>query len=299
MESGQRIPGRRHPLAAFLRRLAMAAAGLDRHRGPVALATAALFATIAASDRWVWPDVSLALAYAFPIGLASYVFGLRAGAALSVAAVATAAFLGGPAPWPLARDAIVLAQYLVLAVAAGLLGDAIRLNRRHEMQLRCLADVARELVDCAEDETMVRRAVEAAVELTGATGGFVATGSRNGWTARDVFVDGEWSVRDVVWWRDVVPPWELPDGRRDDAVDAHGEPWSALELLDAALQLGAPIPDWPGASGALVVFREADRPFEAFTRELFASWALQVSAALRARNGEHGATRLQDATHAR
>jgi hypothetical protein len=65
-------------------RLAAAGAGLDRHRGPVAAATVALCAAIAIVERWLWPDVSLALAYAIPISLAAYVFGLRIGGVLSV-----------------------------------------------------------------------------------------------------------------------------------------------------------------------------------------------------------------------
>jgi hypothetical protein len=89
VNSQQRIPVRRDPGGEFMLRLA-AGAGPDRHRGPVAAATGTLCAAIAIVERWLWPDVSLALAYAIPISLAAYVFGLRGGV-LSVVAVLVAA----------------------------------------------------------------------------------------------------------------------------------------------------------------------------------------------------------------
>lgn len=274
---------RRQAWGGLPHRLARAEAALRRRRPAVCVITVGLFALIAAADRWIGPDLSLALGYAVPISLAAYVFGVRVGLALSLLGVV----LGLQAPTGptaaarlLADEALLFAQYATLAVGTGLLGRALGRLEHHDTVLRCLADVARRLTVAVEPIDVLRNGVEAGVQLTGADGGFVAARSERGWGAGEVFLDGEWSRRRVLWWPVPVPPWEMTAHAALTAEEELGQD-GLLQQLGAAVQLGVPI-GVPGAGLALVVFRAEPRSFEQTPREALALLALHVAAVLEA-----------------
>src|SRR5439155_925462 len=81
-----------------------------------------------------------------PIALGAYTFGIRLGVELSVVCVILRRICAGRAygPWWLyAGSALMLAEYLMLAVGTGMLGRAVRRLERHARVLRRMSELAR------------------------------------------------------------------------------------------------------------------------------------------------------------
>ena len=115
---------------AMLERLLRAEVVLRRRRGRrrAAVLVAAMIGTVALADAQLWPGVSLAFGYTLPIALAAYAFGARRGSALAVLCVVlrrVCADRAYGAWWLYTGSALMLAEYLLLAVGLGLLGHAV------------------------------------------------------------------------------------------------------------------------------------------------------------------------------
>jgi len=252
---------------------------LRRWRRWVGGLVAAMVGVLAVVDGRLWPGISLAFGYSVPIALGAYTFGIRLGVELSVVCVILRRICAGRAygPWWLyAGSALMLAEYLMLAVGTGMLGRAVRRLERHARVLRRMSELARGLTGL-ESDAALRRAVEASVRLTGADGGFVAMSADGDWRTDRVFTDGRWEAQSLVWWPRALGPWE--PGRWRSGTS----PWSqvALQQLGARVQMAAPVTaGGRRADTALVVFRAGPRPFERATREILALFAAHVGAAL-------------------
>ena len=108
----------------------------------------AMIGVIAWADAEVWPGLSLAFGYAVPIALGAYIFGLRVGVQLSILGVILRCLFAGRVYgpwWPYAGSALMLAEYLMLALSVGLLGRAARRLERHTRVQRHLIEFARGL----------------------------------------------------------------------------------------------------------------------------------------------------------
>ena len=227
---------------------------LRRWRRWVGGLVAAMVGVLAVVDGRLWPGISLAFGYSVPIALGAYTFGIRLGVELSVVCVILRRICAGRAygPWWLyAGSALMLAEYLMLAVGTGMLGRAVRRLERHARVLRRMSELARGLTGL-ESDAALRRAVEASVRLTGADGGFVAMSADGDWRTDRVFTDGRWEAQSLVWWPRALGPWE--PGRWRSGTS----PWSqvALQQLGARVQMAAPVTaGGRRADTALVVFR--------------------------------------------
>jgi len=274
---------RRRTVPTLLDRLLGGEPTLRRARRLVGGLVAAMVGTIAVVDGRLWPGISLAFGYSVPIALGAYTFGTRFGVELSIVCVILRRVCAGHAygPWWLyAGSLLMLAEYLMLAAGAGVLGGAVRRLERHARILRRMSELARGLTGLDRDGAL-RRAVEASVRLTGADGGFVATAADGDWRATHVFADGRWQAQSVVWWPRALGPWQPGRWRSGES------PWSevALQQLGARVQMAAPVtaggrrPDT-----ALVVFRAGTRPFERPTREILALFAAHLGASVSAAN---------------
>src|SRR5438552_13324296 len=256
---------------------------LRRRRRWVGGLVAAMVSALAVVDGRLWPGISLAFGYSVPIALGAYTFGIRLGVELSVVCVILRRICAGRAYgswWLYAGSALMLAEYLMLAVGTGMLGRAVRRLERHARVLRRMSELARGLTGL-ESDAALRRAVEASVRLTGADGGFVAMSADGDWRPDRVFTDGRWQEETLVWWPRALWPWEPGRWRSGES------PWSevALQQLGARWQMAAPVtaggrrPDT-----ALVVFRAGPRPFERPTREILALFAAHLGASVSAAN---------------
>src|SRR5712692_3310073 len=119
-----------------------------RRRHGVAFVIGAVVGGVAWADAYVWPGISLAFGYAVPITLAAYVFGIRRGVELSLVCGVLRVVCAGRAygPWWLyVGSALMLAEYLMLAVGGGLLGRAARRLARQTRVLQGLSEFARTL----------------------------------------------------------------------------------------------------------------------------------------------------------
>jgi len=254
---------------------------LRRWRRWVGGLVGAMVGVLAVADGRLWPGISLAFGYSVPIALAAYTFGIRLGIELSVLCVILRRICAGRAYgawWLYAGSALMLTEYLMLAVGAGALGRAVRRLERHARVLRRMSELARGLMGL-EPEAALPRAVEASVRLTGADGGFVAMSTEGDWRTDQVFTDGSWQAESVVWWPRALGPWEPGRWRIGTS------PWSevALRQLGARAQMAAPVSTGGQRPGmALVVFRAGSRPFERATREILALFAAHLGAALNA-----------------
>jgi signal transduction histidine kinase len=253
---------------------------LRRRRMRMGVVIAAMVAVIAVADAQIWPGISLAFGYAIPIVLGGYVFGMRLGVELSVLCVILRRVCAGRTYgmwWLYEGSALMLAEYLMLAVGAGLLGRAVRRLEEHARALRGLSERARELTTALAPESILRQSVEAGVLLTGADGGFIATASPAGWSTEMVFARGRWRAQSLLWWPDTAGPWEASVRANGFRCDA------ALAQLGARVQVAVPVEAGEGKQRlALVVFRGAPRVFKPPTREVLELFALQLAAALKA-----------------
>ena len=270
---------------AIVERLLRAEVALRRRRGRrrVAVLVTAVIGAVAVADAQLWPGVSLAFGYTLPIALAAYVFGARRGSELAVLCVILRRVCAGRAYgawWLYTGSALMLAEYLMLAVGLGLLGHVVRRLARQTRLLRDLSEYGQRLTTLVEPEAILRQAVETSVTLTGADGGFVATARAIGWGADAVLRRGEWRTLAVAWRPPAERPWttsalEPADPARSEA-DGIGQ-------LDARVQLAVPVPGpAAGPHRALVVFRGGQRPFTEPTREVLELFAQHVAAALNA-----------------
>jgi len=254
---------------------------LHRWRGWVGGLVAAMVGVLAVVDGRIWPGISLAFGYSVPIALGAYTFGIRLGLELSVLCVILRRMCAGRAYgawWLYAGSALMLTEYLVLAVGAGVLGRAVRRLEKHARVLRRMSEMARGLTGLEREAALVR-AVEASVRLTGADGGFVAISAEGDWRTDRVFAGGRWQAQSLLWWPRALGPWE--PGRWRSGTS----PWSeeALRELGARVQMAAPVSTGGRRPGtALVVFRARSRPFERTTREILALFAAHLGAALSA-----------------
>jgi len=237
----------------------------------------------ALADAWIWPGISFAFGYALPITLGAYVFGSRAGVLLSLLAVILRRVCAGRAYgpwWVYGGSALMLTEYLMLAVGAGLLGRVVRRFERHARVLGELSLLGRELTATLDPQAILREAVEGAVRLTGAEGGFVATLNGAAWQTDAVFVRERWHCEAFVWWPYAVAPWEAPHRGRSQPSTLLCDP--GLRRLGAHVQLAVPMHGSGSASRlALVVFRAERRIFSRPTREVLGLLALHVAAALK------------------
>jgi hypothetical protein len=270
----------------LLERLLRMEATLRRRRGRAGAVVAVMIALIALADAQVWPGISLAFGYSVPVALGSYVFGLRVGVQLSVLAVVLRRLCAGRTygPWWLyAGSALMLAEYLMLAIGTGLLGRAVRRLERHARVLRRMSAAARDVTTSVGPETIVRQAVEAAVALTGADGGFAAGAAEEGWITQAVFTSRRWQPCAVELRTDAIAfSGNGLGGARAFGVSILSDD-PTLRELGAGAQLAALVPASDArADLALVVFRAEPRPFEHLTSEVLELWALQVAAALTA-----------------
>src|SRR5437879_7968849 len=113
-----------------------------------------MIGTVACADAYGWPGISLAFGYAVPVTLGAYVFGVRRGIELSIVCVILRRVCAGRAygPWWLyAGSLLMLAEYLMLAVGAGVLGGAVRRLERHARILRRMSELARGLTGLERD----------------------------------------------------------------------------------------------------------------------------------------------------
>ncbi len=266
----------RYVKQAVLDRLLRAEPRLRRRRERVLVAIAIMMTIIATADLRLWPGVSLAFGYSLPIALGAYALGMRVGVALSLLAVALRAIFAGRAYgswWLYAGSALMLAEYLLLAIGVGLLGRAVARLERQTRVLRHLSEFGRNLTGLRDTDAIWRAGVEGAVRLTGAEGGFVATQHGAAWRATTVFRRGEWHEHTVLW---------LPETPR---IAQLGEPRPApadlAARLDAPIHVGAPI-TVPGGGPPcqLVVFRAVHGPFTPATAEVVTLAALHMTTAL-------------------
>ena len=273
----------RRLLPGVLDRLLEAEAWLRRHRQSVGPAIAAMIIAIALADAWVWPGISFAFGYALPITLGAYVFGSRAGVLLSLLAVILRRVCAGRAygPWWLyAGSALMLTEYLTLAVGVGLLGRVVRRFERHTRVLGELSLLGRELTVTLDPQAILRQAVEGEVRLTGTEVGFVATRDGAAWQTDAVLARGRWHCEAFVWWPYAAAPWETPHRGRSQLSTRLCDP--GLRRLGAQVQLAVPIHGHGTESRlALVVFRAERRMFARPTREVLGLLALHVAAALK------------------
>ena len=241
---------------------------LRRHRERVLVAIAVMMTVIAAADVRLWPGISLAFGYSFPVALGAYALGIRMGAALSVLAVVlrAAAFPEGrphAAWWLYAGSALMLGEYVLLAVGVGLLGRAVARLERQTRVLRHLNELGRNLAAMRDPEAIRRAGVEGAVRLTGADGGFLAAQHGGSWRATAVFRRGQWHDHSVFW---------VPEPARENP---------AARQLDAPIQLAARVALPGGVPPCqLVVFRALHGPFTPATAEVLTLAALDMTTAL-------------------
>jgi len=249
----------------LLERLLRVEARARRQRLGFAVAVVAGTGALAVADAWWWREHSLAAGYVLPIVLAAYAFGIRAGVLLSALAVALrhlAAKEGADFWWVYGGGALMLAEYVALAVGVGLIGRALRRQERQGRLLRLLNAHGRALAGAVDTAVVERMGVEAAIELAGADGGLVARAEGGRWKADAVWRAG-WQERPLEWTAETA---RLP-GR-------------VLESLDASAQVALRVP--VSRPLALVVFRTAPAPFAEATREVLELFALRVAAALNA-----------------
>jgi signal transduction histidine kinase len=232
-----------------LDRLLEAEPVLRRNRHRLRAVLAAMFLLIALADARLWPRVSFALGYAVPISLGAYVFGVRVGIALSLLGVVLRTLCAGRSYeewWLFAGSALMLTEYLALAVGVGLLGRAVRRLERYTHALEHLGEVTRQLTATLEREALLRHAVKASVELAGADGGFVTDEASGG-----------------------------------GAPVGSSEPPHAASRARATLSV--PIPhQGPGPPLKLAVFRTTGQAFSPLAGEVLGLFALHVAAALTA-----------------
>lgn len=248
-------------------------------RRRLGLAVATMIGVIAIADVEM-PGVSLAFGYALPIALGAYAFGVRVGVGLSILCVVLRRLCAGHAygaSWLYAGSALMLVEYLLLAIGVGLLGRAIRRLERHGRTLRHLGELGRTLLAFDDQEVIWRKGVEGSVRLTGAEGGWVATPGEGSWRSGTVFVDGSWRDHDVEW----TPsrPAQQP-GQAMGGVPAPTD--RALQELGVAAILAVELPASVKPPRTLVVFRRTPRPFERPTQEVLGLFALHLAAALNA-----------------
>ena len=249
--------------------------GIRRHRDRVLLSIVVMMAVIAAADVRLWPGISLAFGYSFPVALGAYALGIRSGVGLSVVAVVLRAAFAGRTygPWWLyAGSAFMLAEYLLLAFGVGLLGRAIARLERQTRVLRHLNEFGRNLAAMRDPDRIWPAAVEGAVRLTGADGGFIATQHGMAWRAAAVFHVGGWSSNPVIF---------LGEAGASRHVDGASDEDSSWRPLDAPIHIGVELVT-PGGGPArqLVVFRALHGPFTAPTVDVLKLAALHVSTAL-------------------
>jgi signal transduction histidine kinase len=257
-----------------------------RRRQAVVVVIAAMVGAVAWADANLWPGMSLAFGYAVPITLTAYVFGIRRGVALSLLCVVLRRVCAGRAygPWWLyAGSALMLTEYLMLAVGGGLLGRAARRLARQTRTLQRLSEYGSAFTTTLDPEAIWRQAVEAAVRLTGADGGFVATATGNEWQTAAVFFEGTWQPLAFVWWPDRRGPWR--EGKAGGPLGTGTAPstGAALERFRVCVELAVPIRLADTDPGhALVVCRAEPRLFEQPTREVLSLFASHIAAALQA-----------------
>ena len=240
---------------------------LRRHRERVLVVIAVMMTAIATADMRLWPGISLAFGYSFPVALGAYTLGIRVGGALSVLAVVlrAATFPAGRAHeawWIYAGGALVLSEYLLLAVGVGLLGRAVARLERQTRVLRHLNELGRNLAAMRDPDSIRRAGVEGAVRLTGAEGGFLAAQHNGSWRAAAVFRRGQWYDHPVLW---------VPDPARENP---------AARQLEAPIQLAARVTVPAGSPYQLVVFRALHGPFTPATAEVLTLAALDMTTAL-------------------
>src|SRR5712692_1116945 len=257
---------------------------LRRRRRWMGFLIIAMIGVIAWADAQVWPGLSLAFGYAIPIALGAYTFGLRVGIQLSLLGVILRRLCAGRvygAWWLYAGSALMLAEYLMLALSVGLLGRAARRLRRHTRVQRHLSEFARGLTQILDPDVVLRQGVEASVHLSGADGGFAATASDAGWRTEAVFRQGHWHAQPLRWWPPATAPWEQSTASRWQLCEAIVTGELTLRELGAHVALAAPIPEaGPRPRRALVVFRAERRRFTPPTREVLELLALHVAASL-------------------
>ncbi len=145
---------RRRTLPTLLDRLLGGEPTLRRARRWVGGLVGAMVGTIAVVDGRLWPGISLAFGYSVPIALGAYTFGTRLGVELSIVCVILRRVCAGHAygPWWLyAGSLLMVAEYLMLAVGAGVLGGAVRRLERHARILRRMSELARGLTGLERD----------------------------------------------------------------------------------------------------------------------------------------------------
>jgi hypothetical protein len=246
--------------------------GLRRHRDRVLFAIGAMMAAIATADMRIWPGISFAFGYSLPVALAAYALGIRMGVLVSAVAVVLRAVFPGRTygPWWLyGGSALMFAEYLLLALAVGLLGRAIARLDRQTRVLRHLNELGRHLAIVRDPDAIWRAGVEAAVRLTGADGGFLATLHGTTWRASETFYRGEWRERPVILlMRTALSIADLED---------HDGSWER----DAPIRLAAPVTAPAGGpSPQLVVYRAALGPFTPATADVLKLAALHLATAL-------------------
>jgi hypothetical protein len=248
--------------------------GLRRHRDRLLLAVVAMMAAIATADMRISPGISLAFGYSLPVAVAAYALGIRVGVLVSVVAVVLRAVFAGRAygPWWLyGGSALMLAEYVLLALAVGLLGRAVARLDRHTRVLRHVNELGRHLATARDPDAIWRAGVEGAVRLTGADGGFLATQHGTRWRANETFHRGQWRERSVILL--------TQGGVADDAADLedHDGSWHR----DAPIRVAAPVTvPAGGPPRQLVVFRAASGPFTPATADVLKLAALHLTTAL-------------------
>lgn len=257
-----------------------------RRRQGVLVAIAAMVGGVAWADAQIWPGVSLAFGYAVPITLTAYVFGIRRGMELSLVCVVLRRVCAGRAygPWWLyAGSALMLAEYLMLAVGGGLLGRAARRLARQTRTLQRLSEHGSALTATLDPEAIWRQAVEAAVRLTGADGGFVATTTGEEWRTEAVFFEGTWQPLGFVWSLDRRGPWREGVAGGPGYYGTSASTCAALDRFRVCVELAVPVRATETEHHhALVVCRAEPRLFEAPTREVLHLFASHTAAALQA-----------------
>jgi len=177
--------------------------------------------------------------------------------------------------WLYAGSALMLDEYLLLALGVGLLGRAVRRLERHARVLERLTELGGDLTATLDPDAIVRQSVEASVLLTGADGGFAAVAAEGRWSTETAFLRGRWHAWSLVWWPHAAGPWQM-------GANGGGKS-TALQQAGARVQLAVPIPGVEGRpERAIVVFRAEPRVFTRPTREVLALFGLHVAAALKA-----------------
>jgi signal transduction histidine kinase len=177
----------------------------------------------------------------------------------------------------------MLTEYLMLAVGGGLLGRAARRLARQTRTLQQLSEYGSALTATLDPEAIWRQAVEAAVRLTGADGGFVATSTGNEWQTAAVFFESTWHPLAFVWWPDRSGPWR--EGAAGGPLGSGTSPstGAALDRFRVSVELAVPIRVADtDQRHALVVCRVEPRLFEQPTHEVLTLFASHVAAALHA-----------------